>query len=277
MNDGYRSPERVYSAIFDAHAQESGDRSWFVEAEVSGQSLHVVDCTPIAERFGVSPHRTDTVAALVSFLADLGGRNAVGFDFPFGLPKAVIPERRWRRFVDQLPDWFSSPEDMAKRCRMHARLVTDGAETNVLRATEEPLSAVTAYDERLCTETFYGIRDVLRPLVLTDTARVVPMQLPSEDLPLVLETYPAGTLDALRCQTPEGDRPGDGPPPALVLDSLSDRSVEFPSSVRERVLDGDDNALEAVVAAFATFRNAVDPTNLRMTDELPSVEGYIYV
>ncbi|QCJ47552.1 hypothetical protein [Haloprofundus sp. MHR1] len=277
MNDGYLPPEHVYSVIFDAHAEEAGERSWLVEADATEETLRIVDCAPVAERFGVSPHRTDAVAALASFLADLGGRNAVGLDFPFGLPKAVVPERRWRRFVDRLPDWFSGPEDMTKRCRMHARLVTDGAETDVLRATEEPLSAVAAYDKRLCAETFYGIRDVLRPLVLTDTARVVPMQLPSEDRPLVLETYPAGTLDTLRCQKRDGRPAGSGPTPALVLDSLTDRSVEFTPSAREQVLDGGDTALEAVVAAFATFRNTVDPANLRMTDELPSVEGYVYV
>ncbi|WP_224447520.1 DUF429 domain-containing protein [Haloprofundus salilacus] len=276
MNDGYQLPERVYGVVFDAHAREAGERSWFVEANVTEQSLRIVDCAPVAERFGVSPYRPDTVAALVSFVAGLDGRCAVGLDFPFGLPKAVVPERRWRRFVDQLPDWFSGPEDMAKRCRMHARLVTDGAESSVLRATEEPLSAVAAYDERLCAETFYGIRDLLRPLVLTDTARIVPMQLPREGRPLVLETYPAGTLDTLRYRERE-ESADDAPTPAFVLDNLADRAVELSSSVRERVRDGGDGALEAVVAAFATFRNAVDPANLRMTDELPSVEGYIYV
>ncbi|WP_224332515.1 DUF429 domain-containing protein [Haloprofundus halobius] len=276
MNDGYHPPERIYGVVFDAHRRESGERSWVVEAEVTEQSLHVVDCATVAQRFGVSPRRSDTVTALVSFLADLDGRCAVGLDFPFGLPKSVIPERRWRRFVDRIPDWFSSPEDMTKRCRMHARLVTDGAESSVLRATEEPLSAVAAYDPRLCAETFYGIRDVLRPLVLTDTARIVPMQLPKEDRPLILETYPAGTLDTLRCQKREVRPPG-GPTPTLVLESLTHREVELSSSIRERVCDAGDDALEAVVAAFATFRNATDPANLRMTDELPSVEGYIYV
>ncbi|WP_058581054.1 hypothetical protein [Haloprofundus marisrubri] len=267
----------MYSVVFDAHARESGDRSWVVEATVTDESLRVDDCAPVAERFGVSPHRTDTVAALVSHLADLGGCCAVGLDFPFGLPKTVIPERRWQRFVDELPDWFSSPEDMTKRCRMHARLVTDSAETDLLRATEEPLGAIAAYDDRLSTETFYGIRDVLRPLVLTDTARVVPMQMPKEGCPLVLETYPAGTLDTLECREQEDRSAADAPTPSLVFDNLADRAVELSPTVRERVVDGGDSALEAVIAAFATFRNATDPANLRMTDELPSVEGYVYV
>lgn len=52
------------------------------------------------------------------------------------------------------------------------------------------------YNLRVYRQTFYGLRNLLAPLVATGRASVLPMQAPAPNLPWLVEAYPACLLKA---------------------------------------------------------------------------------
>ncbi len=280
MGDTYRPPRRALGVDFSGANTNAGRKIWITETVAEDDCLRIESCRPATEAFDTRPERQHAVPALTAHLAELGGDWVVGLDFPFGLPRAIVPKRPWLDFLMSFPDWFSDPNDMRSRCQMHAELVSGGRKSKLCRATELPLGALSPYDVRLKKQTFYGLRDLIRPLVLTHTARVVPMQSPDSSMPTLLETYPAGTLDLLDL-TPAGYKSTDASARdrrAENLDGLIEEGIDIDDGTAERILDDTaGDALDSVVAAFAAFRNTRDQSNLRTEDDRHVAEGYIYV
>ncbi|WP_435119216.1 DUF429 domain-containing protein [Halolamina sp. C58] len=276
----YTPPETVFGVDFSG-ATDAGTKIWIAEIDASGEP-ELIDCAPATERFGVDADRADAHRALTHHLAGLDGDTAAALDFPFALPASVVDAGSWTAFVRTFPSLFASPADLQRRCQSRAELA-DGDRVQHVRATEESVGALSPYNRRLRSQTFYGIRDVLRPLVLADTVRAVPMQDLDAERPTLLETYPAAALDSLDGEThragykeasDEGRERREANLDALAAES----EVTVAAGVRQRLLDDDGgDGLDAALAAFAGWRNTVDPTNLAVEDGEYGVEGYIYV
>jgi hypothetical protein len=272
-------PERVYGVDFSGSA-DAGENIWIAEGVVEDDGLHVVDCQSACDRFGVVADRADALAALTAFLSDLSSDTVVGLDFPFGLPRELVTISDWQGFLSHFPDWFTTPEELRRRCTMHAELVTDGESKQLLRRTEEPLGALSAYDVRLQNQTFYGVRDVLRPLVTTGTATVQPMQTPSPNVTSVIEVYPAGTLEELQLNRVKYKDNTDEARKRREenLDGLAEHGLKLEPAVREPAIENSGgDALDSVVAAFAVHRNTTDEGLRTEYLEEREVEGHIYV
>lgn len=273
--DDYEPPERVYGVDFSADRERAGRNIWVAEAVVD-DGLRVIGCAPLVDRLGAGRERAAALPALTRFLGGLDGA-AVGLDFPFGLPDEVVAAEEWTEVLRRLPGWADDPADLARQCADRASLEGDDAE--LVRDTEEPLGAMSPYNSRLCDLTFYGLRDVLRPLVLADAARAVPMQPPAGGRPTLMEVYPAGTFERLGGH--EVRYRGDGEDArqrrAENLDRLLETGATLADGVRETVLDGGGDALDAVVAAVAAHHHARDPADLRTGDADRRLEGHVYV
>lgn len=276
---------RVYGVGFSGSPEEAGRRTWVAGGDLVDGRFHVEECRPAVDRFGVSPTLDRTLSALTSWLAARDSECAVGLDFPFGLPATVVSEQTWEGFVFRFPDWFDSPTDLSRRCRARASLTGEG-EDDPRRATERAVSALPAYSRRLAPRTFHGIRDVLRPLVLADAVRVTPMAEPTLSHPLLLEVYPAATLENLETAVDasvhwndyEGATETGRRRRRENVDALEGQDVEVADDVRERVVDDETGCgLESVVAAFAAYRNVTSENNLQTSDEQLTLEGYIHV
>ncbi|SEO42295.1 Protein of unknown function [Halogranum amylolyticum] len=285
--NGFEPPSRVYGVDFRG-GDDADDGVWVAEGVVDpacdggegfdGAGLRLVDCRPATERFDCPADREALLPALAAFLGRLGGDVVVGVDFPFGVPAPLVGADDWETFVHRFPSRFASPEEFSRRCVELAKLVDGGVETRLFRETDEPLSALPPYDPHLAARTFYGIRDVLRPLVTADLVQVHPMQSPDSTKPSLLEVYPAGTLEDLGLLhvTDETDGEGGRQRRESVRDGLVEYGVAVADDVRHRVDDGDD-ALDAVVAAVAAYRNTRDSGTLCATDGRRALEGYTYV
>lgn len=275
--DDHTQPARVYGVDFSADRRRAGEKIWVAEA-VLAEGSRVVDCRPAVEYLDVDRGRDAAIPALTAFLAELGGDAAVGMDVPFSLPEAVVAAEDWPALLRDLPGWADDPADLARECEARADLGDDAAE--VLRATEASLGAMCPYNRRLRAQTFYGLRDVLRPLVLTDAARAVPMQTPADGRATLLEVYPAGTLERLDAhhQRYKGDGEPERGRRAANVDALAGAGTSMAEGVVERaVADEAGDALDAVVAAVAVARHVRDPTALRTDDATRRLEGHVYV
>lgn len=276
----YEPPGTVLGVDFSG-ANDAGSNVWVAEIDASG-GPELVDCAPATERFDTSADRAATHRALARHLASLDGDAAAALDFPFALPASVVDPADWPAFVREFPSLFASPEALQRRCQSRAGLADDDRVQHV-RATEESVGALSPYNRRLRSQTFYGIRDVLRPLVLVDAVRVVPMQALAPGKPTLLETYPAAALESLDGEThragyKEAGEEGRSRREAN-LDALeAERELTLADGVRDRLLDdAGGDGLDAALAAFAGWRNTVDPSNLAVDDARREVEGHIYV
>lgn len=277
---GYRPPTRVFGVDFSG-AKDAGEKVWVAEIDAS-ERPRLVSVGPATERFDVDPARGATHRRLTRWAASLDGDAAVGFDFPFALPESVVSAPDWEAFLRQFPGQFASPAELQRRCQSRGEL-TDDDRVQHVRATEASVGALSPYNRRLRSQTFYGIRDVLRPLVHTDAVRVVPMQPLSPTRPTVLETYPAAALDSLDGETYRHgykESSDDGRERrGANLDALeAEGALTLTEDVREALLhDTGGDGLDAVLAAFATWRNTADPANLGIDDGQYETEGHIYV
>ena len=241
--------ERIFGVDFSG-AEAAGDSIWITEAAFDGRRIRVESCQPAALLPGSARHRTQCLAALVDFVG--AQRNvAVGCDFPFSLPGSMIEARDWRTFVLDLGDRFGSADDFLEDCRRR------GNGRELRRACDrESRVPFAAYNLRIYRQTYYGIRDLLAPLMRERRAVVLPMQRPDGTLPWVIETCPASTLKHGDLYLSyKGRSAAARAARAAILGALVRRKLLAPLEppVRRLALDNaGGDALDSIIAAVAT-------------------------
>lgn len=231
-------------------ARRAGDNVWLARAE-SGDGLRVESCRQLSELASA-----DRAPALAELRERLRGVALAGLDFSFGLPRAVHDCGSYRAFLEWFPDAFEDPEAMRAACTERAKAVTGGERTFLPRRTDEPVGASSPYHWLVASQTFYGVRDVLAPLVADGPAAAVPMT--GGTGTELCEIYPAGTLRALDLPSQQYKNDSDHPEAPerreRILDGLPER-VHLAPSVREAALaDPGGDALDSVLAAVAADR-----------------------
>jgi hypothetical protein len=267
--------DRIYGVDFSG-ARDAGRRMWIARGTAQGDTLRVETCHSADALPGSGRNRDRCLAALRDFI----GANAAcafGLDFPFGLPQVLVRQDSWDDFVLAFLGEYTSPEEFRQFCRAAAggrelKRITD-------RESKTPFAP---YNLRLYRQTYFGIRDVLHPLVRDQLASVLPMQRRRADRPWVLEICPASTLKRAGLYMSYKDGPYEHRAAReCILERLqatSAVSISTPA-VRAAVLDNrGGDALDSVIAALATFRALRDPAHLVVESGSPyALEGYVYV
>ena len=277
MRQSASSRDRVYGVDFSG-AKDAGRRIWLAGGVVDGDALRIETCDRACELPGSGRSRERCLPVLRDFIA--GETDcAFGLDFPFGLPQALVKQGSWDGFVRSFPDEYASPEEFRRICRAAAggrelKRVTD-------RESKTPFAP---YNIRLYRQTYFGIRDVLHPLVRDGLGCVLPMQRRRADKPWILEICPASTLKEARLYMHmpyKGRTEEHRAARAHILERLEatgELSIAAPA-VRAAVLgDHGGDALDSVIAALATFRALRDPIPIVVKGGEPyALEGYVYV
>jgi len=261
--------ETIYGVDFSASAAHSGHRTWLTKAEPrSNGTLRVewVKCATDALSESLV-RREETLPELVDFLG-AKEKAVVGLDFPFSLSKDIIDEffeaEDWEAFVQEFPNEWESPAEM-----FHA--VNDTA-LETARKTDEANDGQDPTGWRIKTQTYYGIRDVLSPLV-DDDSHVGSLR-EAAGGPTLLETYPAAVFSSLDLHR-EGykDVPEESREKRTEnLRGLQYRGVFVPDDYAE-VARHNDDALDSLASAFGAWRACTDENGTEETD----IEGRIYV
>jgi hypothetical protein len=266
---------RVYGVDFSG-AKDAGNRIWIASGVVDEDALLIEACYRARGLPGSARDRGRCLEALRRFIA--GERDAAfGLDFPFGLPRELVVQDSWQGFVLSFPQVYANPEALRRFCREAAggrelKRVTD-------RESQTPFSP---YNLRLYRQTYYGIRDVLHPLVRDDLACVLPMQPARPGRSWVLEICPASTLKREGLYKPyKGKTDAHRASREVILDQLQAVApLAIPrQAVRAAILeDRGGDALDSVVAALAVLRALRDPS-LRTVEGYVAhtVEGYVYI
>jgi len=218
-------------------AARAGRKVWIAELSPDG----AVACERADRRLGCSDDRASTLASLVEFLRH-AGRTRVGCDFPFGIHRRLVersleqsddqpiveplaepcadapdaragrrsppdppdPRRAWRAFVERFPQRFATPEALRDWCFRAA------GDAELRRRTDRTAAAPMAPTNlRLYRQTYFGIRDVVRPLLRSEAVAFPPMAPRPGGGPRVFEVCPACTLTRLVRARPDHTEEGD--------------------------------------------------------------------
>lgn len=280
-------PETVYGVDFSG-AKDAERNIWIAGGPLTNNRLEIDTVGTARSVFDqVVSGRDDTHEALVDWLREKESA-VVGMDFPFGLPEFLVKKiiedsSSWTEFVEAFPpDNLTDESKFAEWGKEETRTHSNNERTFCKRETDGPVGAKSPYGFIGDTITFYGIRNVLFPLVSEGEVTVPPMQKTAFEPPLtILETYPSGTLDQLGLcrQNYKGGKESEKKRRRRNLDGLTEEiGVSLADSVdKEEIIENaGGDALDAVVAAAAAFR-AVENEFQYDDNRYDEREGYIYV
>lgn len=274
VSDSKQLPFQIYGIDFSGAAL-AGNAIWITEAIVDGETLYIQSCNSAANFLNCSPKRAHILPALCRFIADQ--KNAIfGLDFAFGIPLGMFPEPTWCQFAANFPEKFVT----ADQFRNHCRDVFPGSEAKRLTdlETQTPFSP---YNLRMYRQTYYGIRDVLSPLVKNNAAWVLPMQQLAGDLPILLECCPASLLKKMKIYAPyKANAERENAHRRLIFGTIieqNDIKIADPN-IRERVFtDAKGDALDSLLCAYIVWNNLRKIINFQPEAvEKYGLEGMVY-
>lgn len=246
-------PSKVCGIDFSG-AKKAGNKIWIATAIIVENALQIEDCCQAKDLPNSATERDQCLRALLRFIS-VQKACAFGLDFPFGLPKRVIKANSWEEFVLSFGNRYPDPEQFRKACWEAAGDCEERRETD--RKSQTPFSP---YNHRLYRQTYYGIRDVLAPLVRDQLACMLPMQRASPNVPWLFEICPASTLKRMGLRQPYKGNDKDRDKRVIrahILEGIERTGVVIikSSALRSTILDDQGgDALDSVIAAFATFR-----------------------
>lgn len=257
-------------------ARDAGRKIWLATATAHGSNLHIADCRPAADLPDSASDRETAYSALRGFITAHGDA-VFGLDFPFSLPQQLIRQlnyRSWCEFADNFADDFPTHDSFRGWCRAAAnnrdlRRVCD----QVARTPFAP------YNLRVYRQTYYGIRDLLAPLVATAHVSVPPLTEPAPGVPWLLEVCPASTLKHrdlyLRYK---GKDPAQRHNRERILTALEQNGLSI-SNVQLRttlLTDPEGDALDSVIAAYGTWNTLQTRSTFAATSAAEAIEGVVY-
>ncbi len=256
-------------------AADAGRRIHIAEGRLSAHGLALSALRRAEELPAGGRDREVCLPALRRWLA-AQGPCAVGLDFPFGLPRALMDAPDWPSFVRQFAGRFRSPEDFRGWCRSRS-----GGQELKRRADVETRTPFSPYNLRLYRQTYWGISALLAPLLVRGQAVAVPMQPAVPHLPWLLEACPASLLKRRGLYIPyKGAGAGARAARAHILERLQaeSRLREPPERLRDRILeDPGGDALDAVVAGLAAARAVTGRSRPPMHEGADyALEGVVY-
>jgi hypothetical protein len=265
---------RIYGVDFSGAAQ-AGRKIWITRGAIEGRALLIQSCLQAAHLPGSSQERDRCLAALKDLVRQEQA-SVFGFDFPFGLPRDLVSEKTWEDFILSFPQAYDSPEHF----RDAARGLAGGRELK--RITDhEARTPFSPYNLRLYRQTYFGIRDLLAPLVKDRLACVLPMQVARPDRAWLLEICPASTLQREGLKQPyKGRGTHHYEARVRILEAIEKAiPLQVPGSLRSLILeDREGDALDSVIAAVAAFRTIRSPDGVEVADnQAYAIEGYVYV
>ena len=245
------TPRHIYGVDFSG-AVRAGKKIWIARGAVDGDRLVIETCYPGMSLPGSGAEREVCLAALRRLMS-VNRDGLFACDFPFGIPRMLVPDASWEAFVASFPDRYRTPELFRVSCWTVAggrelRRVTD----------QEARVPFSAYHVRLYRQTYYGIRTVLHPLLQEGAIAVLPMQSPAHGRATVIEICPASTLKREGLYTSYKGRASEHREErGRILTALEATAgiTLADDRIRSAIAnDPEGDALDSVIAALAAFR-----------------------
>lgn len=269
--------DKLFIGVDFSGAAMAGKSIWLAsgctttESKFSNHSgLKIYDCRRAETLPGSGRNRDLCLKALRNFVESQQDV-LIGFDFPFGLPRELVKEDSWESFVLNFPEHYNSPQQFRCAC------LEKSGRRELKRVTDYDCRApFSPYNLRIFRQTYYGICDLLNPLVRTKKASILPMQEAMPGLPRLIEICPASTLKAHNCYSSYKGRGTDKYNKRLIILQFLEREKNLifnTVELREKVLkDSAGDALDSVIALYASSK----AKELLPESKDLEIEGYTY-
>jgi Protein of unknown function (DUF429) len=250
----------------------AGQKIWIASGRIKHDALLIDTCIRGEALPDSSRERTMCLAALCGYIRSTGDA-FIGLDFPLGLPRELMKDQTWLQVLHSFADRFATPQHFRQACLR----ATQGRELK-RRTDVEAKTPFSPYNLRLYRQTYFGLRDVIAPLVCERSVRVLPMQRRRAGLPRLIEICPASTLKQLNRYRPYKGRSIQHRAARLtILRTLQRESVELAGRLKPIVLaDPEGDALDSVIGAWAVYRLRSQLDRVPR-DPLYKREGYVFV
>jgi hypothetical protein len=250
----------------------AGRKIWIASGRAENEALLIDVCIRGEALPGSGREREKCLAALRVFIRSAGAA-LIGLDFPLGLPHELMETQRWEEFIRSFPERFATPQQFRQACSAAAR----GRE--VKRRTDfEAHTPFSPYNLRLYRQTYYGLRDVIAPLVIERAICVRPMQKSRSGVPQLIEICPASTLKQMKLYRPyKGTSVVQRQARATIMRSLQQEGVKLAGQLKPIVLaDPEGDALDSILATWAAYRTRAQLDRVPI-EPLYRREGYVFV
>jgi len=276
MTEMMSSPDlrRIVYGVDFSGAKEAGRKIWIAHGIIKEDVLFVTECFQAKDLPGSARDRERSLVALREFIRK-NKDSIFGLDFPFGTHRTLIKEESWEKFVLSFQATYKSPGEFRMVCTKASGCKELKRFTDI-----EAKTPFSPYNLRLYRQTYFGIRDLLGPMIRNDTVCVLPMQEPLPEKAWVLEICPASTLKREHLSLSyKGRDEKHRAARVRILDGIEktgDLKIKKSSLQLKIVDDRDGDALDSVIAAFATFRAL--RSGFTFEENSPyAVEGWVYV
>ena len=265
--------QRIHGVDFSG-AADAGKSIWIASGQIADGVLRIEECRRGDTLPDSGVERGTCVKALRAFVAR--ERQAVfGFDFPFGLPRAVVDGPCW----DDVAHGFIARHPNPDAFRVACLQAAQGKERR--RVTDiESRTPFSPYNLRVFRQTYVGVVDLLLPLVRDGAASILPMQAPRTDGAWILEICPASSLKRLGLYSPYKGREAERRATRRrIVESLEQTGSIWIVDERLWRIAIDDpggDTLDSILAAFGAFRATTHPGGLIPEGDAYVVEGYVY-
>lgn len=262
--------EQILGVDFSG-ARDAGQKIWLTVCVERGGELHVKSSAPAGSLFDA----TGRQQCLAGLRQAIRRADVAGLDFPFGLPAAVHDHDDWRATCAWLADAVDGPDHLQQICVERARAASDGEQSYLRRATDDPYGALSPYHWFVAAQTYYGVRNVLWPLVESSAITVRPMD--DGDATPVCEVYPAGTLRdvGLPAERYKDDTDAARQRRETIVEGLQLTPLSLHGIEDHLVADVGGDAIDSLLAALAAWRASRE--GFSPSGPWDPVEGHIFV
>jgi hypothetical protein len=248
----------IYGVDFSG-AKLAGRNTWVATLERRGgarRERYALTELSCLENLCGTAERGPALAHLVDLVARSDGA-LWALDAPFGLPIEVLdPGTRWPAQLEFLHDWGDDAYGVGLEFLNRAKRL--GGPMHIRRLTDQEARApFDCYHYRIIYQTFYGMRDVLRPLARTRGTAILPFQYRrlSSARRVLVEACPSSTLKRLGWPHQNYKQPAGGPltrkrlrTRRQILDALGRHVSISPRHRRVMMRNGGGDAIDAVLA-----------------------------
>ncbi|TGC11056.1 hypothetical protein [Methanolobus halotolerans] len=264
---------RIYGVDFSG-SKIACNKIWISEAVVQNGILRIISCYPVRDIVPDNKKDRDSCLLALRSLISSSKDSVFGMDFPFSLPGELMFADDWKSFILEFAERYTSPEHF--RNEMKASMQN----RELKRLTDTEVKApFCVYNLRLYRQTFFGIRDVLLPLLKENSACMIPMHGPTGNKPWLIEICPASTLKKEELYIPyKGKSLREKQAREYILEEIQKKGIVTTPAIRDlAVNDHEGDALDSMIAAFAASKAV---PGLEMTlNKLPDIyrlEGYTF-
>ncbi len=273
MKKPFFFPERIFGVDFSG-AKGAGNAIWISECEIQTEQLFVKRCYPGRDLPESGVERDRCLAALRTFIRQ-SASSLWGLDFPFSLPQSMMGDAGWTAWLAEFPQLHPNADAFRDACRAFAT----GQE---MKRRADVVSRVpfSPYNLRIYRQTYYGLVDLLSPLINNGQALALPFQQAQNGVPWLLEACPASYLKRVGKYLPyKGKSTEHRHQRSVILRFLQENGLQLAVPDLQDVLinDAGGDALDSLLAAAIIFRlRSLKPPFIEEFDLRYQQEGFVY-